>query len=301
MVFARRSLKLESFAALVLAAALSSCASGHGTPAPSPVPSPAPAPTADFATASSPLLGAPPARAPEPAAAPVTPPTPVTMARQAPPAAASAAPKPTSKAARSAAPSGAPRATPKSAPKRPQPVRVDSAALERQVTARYAHLPLAEALERRTHRPDVADRAAIAVVREADHLRMSPSLLAAVLLVENRGLDTAAVSSQGAVGLMQVMPMHAGSYGCASTELREVDANICHGARLLHMFVARSRSVQGALRRYNGCVRGTNTPRCHRYPPRVLRLAGALRHDMLVRARSGLMVASAGWSARPGR
>jgi soluble lytic murein transglycosylase-like protein len=177
-------------------------------------------------------------------------------------------------------------------------VRVDSAALERQVTVQLAHRPLSQVLARRTRRPEVADRAAIAVVREAELLRISPSLLAAVLLVENRQLDTAAVSSQGAVGLMQVMPMHAGSYGCASTELREIDANICHGARLLRMFIARSRTMQGALRRYNGCVRGTNTPRCHRYAPHVLRLASALRRDMLVTARSDLMVASAGVSAR---
>jgi soluble lytic murein transglycosylase-like protein len=187
--------------------------------------------------------------------------------------------------------------------KRPRPpvARVDSAALERQMTARFAHRPLAQVLARRTRRPDVADRAAIAVVREADRLRMSPSLLAAVLLVENRPLDTAAVSSAGAVGLMQVMPMHAGSYGCASTELREIDANICHGARLLHMYVARTRSVKSALRRYNGCVRGTNTPRCHRYAPRVLRLASALRRDMLMTAQSGLMVATTGSSARASR
>ncbi len=173
------------------------------------------------------------------------------------------------------------------------PARVDSAALERQVTARFAAGPLAEAMARRTHRPEVADRAAIAVVREADQLRMSPTLLAAVLLVENRGLDTAAVSSQGAVGLMQVMPMHAGSYGCASVDLRELDANICHGARLLHMYLARSSSVRSALRRYNGCVRGTNTPSCHRYAPKVLHLASALRRDMLLRARGELAVASA--------
>jgi soluble lytic murein transglycosylase-like protein len=184
---------------------------------------------------------------------------------------------------------------------RPQPVRVDSAALERQVTARYAYYPLAAVLTRRTRRPDVADRTAMAVVHEANRLRMSPSLLAAVVLVENRPLDTAAVSSQGAVGLMQVMPMHAGSYGCASTELREIDANICHGASLLHLFVVRTRSVPTALRRYNGCVRGTNTPRCHRYAPRVLRLASALRRDMLRTAQNEYMLASVGSSAKAAR
>src|SRR4029077_636298 len=82
----------------------------------------------------------------------------------------------------------------------------DSTVLERAVTTRLGYQPLADVLARRTRRPELADRAAIAVVRESRRLNLSPSLLAAVLLIENRALDTAAVSSQGAVGLMQVMP-----------------------------------------------------------------------------------------------
>jgi soluble lytic murein transglycosylase-like protein len=161
---------------------------------------------------------------------------------------------------------------------------VDSTALEFAVTARLAHEPLAQAIARRTRNPAVAERAAWAVTREAARLRVSPSLLAAVMLVENRALDSAAVSSQGAIGLMQVMPIHAGSYGCGSDDLRNVDANICHGARILHTYMVRTRSVRVALRRYNGCVRGTNTPRCYRYPVRVLRTAARLRRDILASA-----------------
>jgi soluble lytic murein transglycosylase-like protein len=152
------------------------------------------------------------------------------------------------------------------------------------VTARLAHGPLTRAIARRTRNPELAERAAWAVTREAGRLRMSPSLLAAVLLIENRQLDSAAVSSQGAIGLMQVMPLHAGSYGCASSDLRTVDANICHGARILHLYLTRSRSLTAALRRYNGCVRGTNTPRCDRYPLRVLQTAARLRRDILIGA-----------------
>ena len=113
---------------------------------------------------------------------------------------------------------------------------------------------------------------------------MSPSLLAAVLLIENRQLDTAAVSSQGAIGLMQVMPMHAGSYGCGSDDLRRLDSNICHGASILQLYLRRTRSVTVALRRYNGCVRGANTPRCERYPVQVLRTAARVRRDILASA-----------------
>jgi soluble lytic murein transglycosylase-like protein len=143
---------------------------------------------------------------------------------------------------------------------------------------------LTRAIARRTANPDMAERAAWAVTREAGRLGVSPSLLAAVLLIENRQLDTTAVSSQGAIGLMQVMPMHAGSYGCASDDLRRVDANICHGASILHAYLRRSRSVSAALRRYNGCVRGANTPRCSRYPAQVLRTAGRLRREVLASA-----------------
>ncbi len=162
--------------------------------------------------------------------------------------------------------------------------RVDSTAIEFAITARLAHQPLARALARRTRKPEVAERAAWALVREAGRHRVSPSLLAAVLLIENRSMDSSAVSSQGAVGLMQVMPIHAGSYGCGSANLRSVDTNICHGARVLNNYLRRTRSVQVALRRYNGCVRGANTPRCHLYPGRVLLTAARLRREMLATA-----------------
>jgi len=174
-------------------------------------------------------------------------------------------------------------ATPRALPR----AKVDSTALEFAVTARLAHEPLTRAIARRTRNPELAERAAWAVTREAGRLRMSPSLLAAVLLVENRQLDSAAVSSQGAIGLMQVMPIHAGSYGCESADLMNVDANICHGARILHLYLVRSRSVTVALKRYNGCVRGANTPRCYRYPVRVLAQAGRLRRDILANAQAG--------------
>lgn len=189
-----------------------------------------------------------------------------------------------------------PAPRPKSA--RPHIRWADSTVLERAVTTRLGYRPLAEVLARRTRRPELADRAALAVVRESRRLKLSPSLLAAVLLIENRALDSAAVSSQGAVGLMQVMPVHAGSYGCASNDLKEIDANICHGARLLRVYVVRSSTLRLALRRYNGCVRGTVTPRCSRYPTRVLATAASVRREMLaLAAQDGMIVpASAGRS-----
>lgn len=167
---------------------------------------------------------------------------------------------------------------------RPRRARVDSAALEARVVSRHAHVPLARALARRTGNHRVADRVALAVVREAQHARLSPSLVAGVLLIENTPLDTVAVSRAGAVGLMQVMPFHAGSLGCASTQLTELDANICHGTRVLRTYVRRSRTLHTALRRYNGCMGQHVTPRCRRYPVRVLRAASSIRREMLVTA-----------------
>jgi soluble lytic murein transglycosylase-like protein len=186
--------------------------------------------------------------------------------------------------ARSRVPERAPE-PPRAARSRPSvKVRVDSAALERAVTRQFAYEPLSQVLAKRTRKAELADRVAAAVVYEAERNRISPSLLAAVLLIENAPFDTTAISSQGAVGLMQVMPVHIGSYGCPSRDLHSVEANVCHGARILHMYIKRAKSVPLALKRYNGCVRGRNTPRCHRYPGRVLRVASKLRHEMLVNA-----------------
>ena len=154
--------------------------------------------------------------------------------------------------------------------------------MELAVTRRLAERPLATALARRTRNAELADRVASAVVYEAGRAHISPSVLAAVLLIENAPFDTSAVSSEGAIGLMQVMPMHVGNYRCLSGDLLNVEANICHGARLLQMHLRRTKSLEAALRRYNGCVRGRNTPRCQQYPVRVMRTASRLRREILL-------------------
>jgi soluble lytic murein transglycosylase-like protein len=154
--------------------------------------------------------------------------------------------------------------------------------MESALTRQLAHRPLAAALARRIRNPELADRVASAVVYEAGRAHISPSVLAAVLLIENAPFDTSAVSSEGAIGLMQVMPMHVGNYRCLSGDLLNVEANICHGARLLQMHLRRTKSLETALRRYNGCVRGRNTPRCQNYPVRVMRTASRLRREILV-------------------
>jgi hypothetical protein len=75
--------------------------------------------------------------------------------------------------------------------------------------------------------------------RESRFVETPPDarLLLAVLLVENPWLDT------------------------------DLDANICHGARLLSHTLRRSHGdLDLALLLYNGCIAGTSTSDCHLYP-----------------------------------
>ena len=161
------------------------------------------------------------------------------------------------------------------------PARVDSAALERHVVARFEHWPLARIFFSRTKERAMSERIARAIVKEANYMEVEPSLLAGVLLTENAPLDASARSSQGAIGLMQVMGFHAGEYDCDSDDLLQVEANICHGARVFGYYLKRTGNLRRALLRYNGCVSGTNTPNCRRYPTKVLRNAHQVRRELL--------------------
>jgi hypothetical protein len=158
---------------------------------------------------------------------------------------------------------------------------VDSATLEREVVARYDHLPLAEIFRHRAE-PEIANRVARAIVKEARQLQLPPSLLAGVLITENSRLEPETVSNKGAIGLMQVMRFHAGVFDCDSDDLLQVEANICHGARVFAGYLKRSKDVRLALLRYNGCVRNRATQSCRRYPSKVLREAEDVRQQLLL-------------------
>ncbi|HUR94779.1 MAG TPA: transglycosylase SLT domain-containing protein [Gemmatimonadales bacterium] len=163
----------------------------------------------------------------------------------------------------------------------PAAVAVDSARLEREVVSRYSYRPLAQLLGRRSGDPATAARIARAIIKESKRLQVAPSLLTGVLLTENARLEPETVSSQGAIGLMQVMHFHAGEFDCASDDLLDVESNICHGARVLGRYLKRTGNVKRALLRYNGCVVSANTPNCHRYPAKVFRAANQVRRDLL--------------------
>jgi soluble lytic murein transglycosylase-like protein len=159
--------------------------------------------------------------------------------------------------------------------------REDSLRAEALLPASEIRRPLERFLGRYNTDRVLVRRISRAVVRESRRQQVPPSLIAAVLVTENTTLRPEALSSVGAQGLMQVMPMHAGAQLCQSSDLVDVDSNICHGTLILARDLRRTTSSTAALLRYNGCVRGTNTPDCHRYPSRVLAKADIVRRELL--------------------
>jgi soluble lytic murein transglycosylase-like protein len=93
---------------------------------------------------------------------------------------------------------------------------------------------------------------------------LPPGLVMAILDVESR-FDRWAVSSAGAVGLMQVMPFWPEQLGMRRYELTRIAANVSMGCAILRYYLDNEqRDVRRALERYNGSVG-------HRdYPDRVI-------------------------------
>jgi hypothetical protein len=144
---------------------------------------------------------------------------------------------------------------------------------ESQATAGTEESRITALLEKRTDDSQLANRIAKALVGEGKRVGIGSTVLVGVLMAENPDLKPNATSSVGARGLMQVMPFHAGKWGCATSDLFDIESNICHGVRILADNLKHSRNLPSALLRYNGCVRGTNTPDCHRYARIVYRYA----------------------------
>jgi hypothetical protein len=165
--------------------------------------------------------------------------------------------------------------------RRGPPTMLDSLRAESALPPAALRRPLEQYLGRYSDDRLLVRRISRAVLRESRRQQVPPSLIAAVLLTENTTLRPAAESSVGAQGLMQVMPFHAGARLCNSDDLVDVDSNICHGTLILARNLRSTSSSVAALLRYNGCVRGTNTPDCHRYPGIVLARASRVRHEIL--------------------
>lgn len=146
---------------------------------------------------------------------------------------------------------------------------------------------IGEFLSRYTKDRNLAFRIADALVAQGKKEQIDPVLLVGVLLTEDITLNPRARSNVGARGLMQVMPFHAGSWGCGSSDLLDVETNICHGVRVLKQAMKDAPNMRKALLRYNGCVRGRNTRDCHLYDDKVLRHANRAAAEMrLVKARN---------------
>ncbi|MFL5481169.1 MAG: transglycosylase SLT domain-containing protein [Gemmatimonadaceae bacterium] len=139
---------------------------------------------------------------------------------------------------------------------------------------------IGEVLNQYTHDRGLAFRIADAIVEQGEKEKIDPALLVGVLLTEDADLNPHAKSSVGARGLMQVMPLHGGKWGCGSSDLFDVESNICHGVQILKAALDGSPNTRVALLRYNGCVRGRNTPNCHQYDDKVLKHAGRAAAEM---------------------
>ena len=131
--------------------------------------------------------------------------------------------------------------------------------------------PLEQVILRYRNDERLARRIATALVKEGHRAGLAPEMLLAVMLVENPWINPDARSSVGARGLMQVMPSHKGNWrACPKNDMDSIEANICYGAQIFKDNLRQTRGdVHAALLRYNGCVKGTNTPNCHLYPSQV--------------------------------
>jgi soluble lytic murein transglycosylase-like protein len=88
----------------------------------------------------------------------------------------------------------------------------------------------------------------------AGEARLPPGLVMAIIDVESR-FNRWAVSSAGAVGLMQVMPFWPEELGMRRYQLVRVPENIRMGTAIFRYYLKRERNnVARALARYNGSV-----------------------------------------------
>jgi hypothetical protein len=125
--------------------------------------------------------------------------------------------------------------------------------------------------------PARADTVSYYAVREAYLRGIPPAVVFGVMLTENSRFVSTALSNVGAVGLMQVYPkvwlkVLQEKFGA---DLATDSTNLKYGVYILSTYIKTDRgvappaAVNKGLLRYNGCVRGTNTPHCKNYPSKV--------------------------------
>ena len=122
-----------------------------------------------------------------------------------------------------------------------------------------------------------ADSIAFYAVRESYVNAIPPAVVFGVMLTENAKFVSGALSNVGAVGLMQVYPKIwlkalKDKFG---SDLASDSTNLKYGIYILKQYIksdsgtVKPNDVSTGLLRYNGCVRGTNTPNCKTYPSKV--------------------------------
>ena len=142
---------------------------------------------------------------------------------------------------------------------------------------------ISQVIRRYTGNAREADQIAKAVVAEGKKKKIDPAMIVGIMMVESE-MNPRARSFVGASGLMQVMPFHRGRWGCKSRDLYDIESNICHGVSVLADNIKRAPNLGVALQRYNGCVRGTNTPGCSSYTRKVLRARDKAARQILTLA-----------------
>jgi Transglycosylase SLT domain len=129
--------------------------------------------------------------------------------------------------------------------------------------------PIELSLRRRGLSPSLARSVAWPLVQNASARGLDPATVLAVTLVESDGHPDA-TSRVGARGLMQVMPLHGGSWNGCGDDLYDIRDNLCNGTSILAWYLRQSGyNERLALLGYNGCVTSANTPDCTEYPDRV--------------------------------
>ena len=106
------------------------------------------------------------------------------------------------------------------------------------------------------HVRDAGEREQIlhAVHCEARRVEIPPELVLAVMDVESR-FDRFAVSSAGAIGLMQVMPFWPRELGMTNDQLVRIADNVRMGTTILGYYLRKERgNYPRALQRYNGSL-----------------------------------------------
>lgn len=103
--------------------------------------------------------------------------------------------------------------------------------------------------------PDQSEAETIAhwVYVNSQRFQLSPELVLGVIAVESR-FDHFAISSVGAVGLMQVMPFWKKELGSSSDNLLQIETNIRYGCAILRHYIDRYKILDRALAAYNGSL-----------------------------------------------